>query len=82
MPKIDVDATREALERIAHGGSDLDRPLKMDFFVAVPNESAGRIMTARVADLGFDRSLDQEDRRLDVLLHQGTGADIRHCGRD
>lgn len=60
MPKHDDDATRAALERIARDGSDLDRPLRMDFFVAVPDEEAGRVMAARVADLGFDASVEQD----------------------
>ncbi|WP_394832881.1 ribonuclease E inhibitor RraB [Pendulispora rubella] len=46
------DATRAALERIARDGSDLSRQLKMDFFVAVPDEMSGRIMAVRVGKLG------------------------------
>lgn len=60
MPKQHDDATREAFERIARDGSDLSRPLKMDFFVAVPHERAGRIMADRVADLGFDTSVERD----------------------
>ncbi len=58
MRKQDVDATRAALERIARDGSDLGRPLSMDFFVAVPNEMAGHMMVARVANLGFEAILE------------------------
>lgn len=60
MPKQGDDATRAALDRIARDGSDLDHPLKMDFFVAVPHERAGRIMAGRVAELGFDTSVEQD----------------------
>lgn len=60
MTKQNNDATREALERIARDGSDLSRPLKMDFFVAVPDEKAGRIIAERVADLGFDTSVERD----------------------
>lgn len=60
MPKQPDDSTRAALERIARDGSDLARPLKMDFFVAVPHERAGRIIATRVADLGFDTSVEQD----------------------
>ncbi|MCX4248130.1 ribonuclease E inhibitor RraB [Paraliomyxa miuraensis] len=60
MPNQHHDATRAALERIAQDGSDLNRPLKMDFFVAIPNERGGRIMAARAAELGFETSVEQD----------------------
>lgn len=60
MANHDEDATKAALERIARDGSDLDRPLKMDFFIAVPDETSGRAMAARAADLGFDTSVEQD----------------------
>lgn len=60
MRKQYDDATRQALERIAQDGSDLTRPLEMDFFVAVPSEDAGRRMADRVAGLGFDASVERD----------------------
>jgi len=58
--RIDADATRAALERIARDGSDLGRPLKMDFFVAVPDESSGHVVAARAATAGFETSVEQD----------------------
>jgi regulator of RNase E activity RraB len=54
------EATRTALERIAKDGSDLNRPLKMDFFVAVPDEIGGHTVAARASELGFDTSVEQD----------------------
>ena len=54
------DATRAALARIALDGSDLSRLLDMDFFVAVPDESAGRVVAARAAKLGFATNVEQD----------------------
>ena len=45
---IDHAATKEALERIREDGSDLERPLSMDFFVAVPDERSGEAVKAFV----------------------------------
>jgi hypothetical protein len=56
------DATWAALQRIAQDGSDLSRPLKMDFFVAVPDQASGLAVASRVRPLGFDASLDQDDQ--------------------
>lgn len=54
-------ATRAALERIAEAGSDLSRPLTMDFFVAVPDEESGRAVAARADSLGFETSLSLDE---------------------
>ena len=61
------DATRQALERIAKDGSDLSRPLQMDFFVAVPDEKSGHVVAARASKLGFGTSVEQ-----DVESHEWT----------
>lgn len=55
------DETWEALERIAAEGSDLDRPMKMDFFVAVPDEASGLVVASRARALGFDTSVELDD---------------------
>ena len=54
-------ATRAALKRIAQAGSDLSRPLKMDFFVAVPDEASGRIVATRADSLGFETKLHLDE---------------------
>ena len=60
MANQEHDATRAALERIARDGSDMNRSLEMDFFVAVPDASAGDVVAARAARLGFATSVEQD----------------------
>lgn len=57
---IDHAATKEALERIREDGSDLERPLSMDFFVAVPDERSGLAVAARVEAMGFEASVEED----------------------
>jgi hypothetical protein len=57
----DEAATRAGLDRIAHDGSDLTRPLEMDFFVAVPDEASGQTVAKRADMLGFRTSVEQDD---------------------
>jgi regulator of RNase E activity RraB len=60
VPNKQDDATEAALQRIARDGSDLSRPLKMDFFVAVPDQASGQVMAARASELGFDTSVERD----------------------
>jgi hypothetical protein len=55
------DATAAALARYVAHGSDLSRPMEMDFFVVVPSEMAGAAVAARVKPLGFVPSVEQDD---------------------
>ena|SRR5688572_22781315 len=55
------DDTAAALRRFVAEGSDLGRPMEMDFFVAVPDEAIGRAVVARIAPLGFKTSVEQDD---------------------
>lgn len=57
---VDDDATRDALIRLQTAGSDLSRPLEMDFFVAVPSESAGNNVAIAAEELGFATSVEQD----------------------
>lgn len=54
------DETANALQRLADTGSDLTKPMKMDFFVAVPSESAGQMVAIKAGDLGFETSVEQD----------------------
>jgi hypothetical protein len=62
MTEIPDDATGQALRGIVEAGSDLSRPLKMDFFAAVPSEEMGREVERRAAALGFQTSVEQAER--------------------
>lgn len=58
---IDEAATRDALDRIQADGSDLTRSLTMDFFVAVPNEQAGRAVAERARSSGFETDVSYDE---------------------
>ena len=61
MKPIPNDATGEALKLIAKNGSDLTKPLEMDFFIAVPSEGAGDKVALKARDLGFTASVELDD---------------------
>lgn len=53
MRDIDENATRQALARIASAGSDLLKPLEMDFFVVALSEATGMAIAVVAEKLGF-----------------------------
>ena len=55
------NATRQALKQIELDGSDLGKPLLMDFFVAVPSELAGNEVARAATAIGFDTSVEADD---------------------
>ena len=55
------DATLDALRRMEEDGSDLSRPLRMDFFVAVPDRASGDVVAVAAAALGFETSVERDD---------------------
>ena len=76
MPDQDIDATRAALKRIAEDGSDLTRPLEMDFFVTVLDESSGRAVASRAAALGFETRVEQDPETGEWTFGNARAADI------
>ena len=59
------DADGDALRRVAGDGSDMTRPMDVDFFVAVHDESAG-YRVARVAEAhGYAASVKQDSDDLE-----------------
>jgi hypothetical protein len=57
---IDAAATHAALARLEHEGSDLQQPLAIDFFVAVPSAAAGEIVADRARCVGFRTSVEHD----------------------
>ncbi|MHC4974432.1 MAG: ribonuclease E inhibitor RraB [Planctomycetota bacterium] len=55
------DASGDALRRLLADGSDLSRPMDIDFHVAVPTEAAGHAIAAAVAPLGFSARVVEDD---------------------
>jgi regulator of RNase E activity RraB len=52
-PAYPNDADGDALRRVAADGSDMSRPMEIDFAVAVPSQAAGERVAAEAKRLGF-----------------------------
>ena len=62
MELLPSDDTGNALRELENNGSDLSRPLEMDFFVAVPSQHVGDIVASKVEPLNFKVSVEQDDK--------------------
>jgi hypothetical protein len=47
------DADGDALRRVERRGSDMSRPMKIDFMIDVPNQRAGEAIASRAEALGY-----------------------------
>ncbi len=54
------EATRAALRRYEDQGSDLSRPMTIDFFVVVPSEAVGHVVEVRTAPMGFSSRVEAD----------------------
>jgi hypothetical protein len=59
------EATMDALRRYVAEGSDLSRPMEIDFFVAIPNREAAEGVAADTKELGFATSVEQDEATLE-----------------
>jgi hypothetical protein len=55
------DADGDALQGVAEGGFDLSKPMSIDFFVAIPDESSGHAVAKAAEAAGFEAEVDQDD---------------------
>lgn len=55
------DADGDALRRVEEGGSDLSKPMTIEFFVAVPDESSGQAVAEAAEVAGFETEFDRDD---------------------
>lgn len=64
-PNITDDADGDAMRRVIQSGSDILRPMVVDFHVAVPNEEAGRRVVVAATEKMFEAKLycDEESVR-------------------
>lgn len=53
------DADGDALRRVA-SNSDLAKPMKIDFMVAVPSRNAAELIASRVGTHGYTPSVEQD----------------------
>jgi len=65
MKPFPDDTTGDALRLIAERGSDLKKPMKVDFFIAVPSKDAGDRVALKARVLGFVTSVEQDDLKPD-----------------
>jgi hypothetical protein len=57
------DADGVSLRTVAEGGSDMSRPMIIDFSIAVADEASARRIAALVEPLGFDPSIYNDPDR-------------------
>ena len=60
LPDLPRDADGDSIRRLVHEGSDLAEPMSVDFFVAVPDEKAGRAVAAAAERLGYRVTVEQD----------------------
>ncbi len=57
------DADGEALRRVVESGSDLSRPMSIDFTIEAPDERTARRIAELVGAEGFDPSISDNEGR-------------------
>ncbi|MGH7241967.1 MAG: ribonuclease E inhibitor RraB [Phycisphaerales bacterium] len=55
------DADGDALRRLVAAGSDLSKPMEIEFCMAVPDEQSGRAFAAVAIGFGFRADIDKDD---------------------
>jgi hypothetical protein len=61
LQDIPDDDTEQAIRRWSSDGSDLDRPMKIDFFVGVADEATGSSVASDRALGDFKISIEKDD---------------------
>lgn len=59
--ELPQDADGDALRRLIATGSDLSRPMTIDFAMSVPNEETGSRFASVARNLGYLIDLDQDE---------------------
>jgi regulator of RNase E activity RraB len=57
---IPHDADGDAIRRVLAQGSDVTRPMKVDFYVAVPSEEVGKEIAAAATAKSYDTGLSRD----------------------
>lgn len=65
MEPIPNDATGDALRRFIETGSDLTKPMEIEFFVAVPTQEAGNRFAPIVEAKGYKVSVEKNEETND-----------------
>ena len=65
--------TRDTLELFRQQGFDMSRPMKIEFFLALPDEEAGKRIIDQIESEGFSVSLESDSE---------TGKWTCYCSKD
>lgn len=57
---IPNNATGNAIREIIRNGVDLTKEMEIDFFIAVPSENAGELISKEISSLGFSISIEND----------------------
>ena len=60
MHSIPSDETATALKNYEVNGSDLTKPMEIDFFIAINSQAEGDLVSFKVQALGFKASVEQD----------------------
>src|SRR4051794_21607915 len=60
LPDLPRDVDGDSIRRLVHEASDLAEPLSVDFFVAVPDEKAGRAVAEAAEGLGYRVTVERD----------------------
>jgi len=63
MPEFPNDADGDSLRRIAEDGSDLTKPMFVDFQVAVPDRSSAEQLAVAAGNLGYRTKIYESAER-------------------
>lgn len=61
MRRYPDDADGDALQRVADHGSDMSKPMLIDFMVAVPSDAAGRAVATEARTAGFTTNVSEDE---------------------
>ncbi|MEP7340522.1 MAG: ribonuclease E inhibitor RraB [Acidobacteriota bacterium] len=63
------DADGDALNRIAKDGSDMSKPMGIDFFVAVATEGGGHLIANAANQLGYETEIVFDEESGDLTCY-------------
>jgi regulator of ribonuclease activity B len=71
-PNLPVDSDGNTLRSLQSHGSDLSRPMKIEFAIAVPDAESGKAIAEKVTQMGFQP---------DVYHNSKTGKWTCYCAK-
>jgi hypothetical protein len=75
------DADGDALRRVVASGSDMSRPMRVEFFVAVPDQYTGESVVRLASDIGYAAELVQDEADEEQGHSEASGAWTCYCSK-